>query len=217
MIGAGVIGSLFAGHLAEVAEVSLLTRRPRARGRAQRRRAPHHGAQRPARPRVTATADPDELEPFDLGIVATKAGGLEAAAARSRAASRRRRSMPVLNGLGAERGDPRARRLADRLVGHVHQRHEALRHARSSTSSTPRRGSGRTRTRRTSACEEIADLIVASGLKAEALPGSAPGAVVEADLQRDRQLRRRRSPSSATTRTSRPRRARPTSVISSTT
>ncbi|HET8813053.1 MAG TPA: 2-dehydropantoate 2-reductase N-terminal domain-containing protein, partial [Gaiella sp.] len=77
VIGAGVIGSLFAGHLADVAEVSVLTRRRdhadalNADGLRITGRSDRHA-------RVRATADPDELEPFDLGIVATKAGGLEA-------------------------------------------------------------------------------------------------------------------------------------------
>ena len=63
VIGAGVIGSLFAGHLARVAEVSVLTRRPehaealnrdglRVTGRSDR-----HAT-------VFATADPEELPAF---------------------------------------------------------------------------------------------------------------------------------------------------------
>ena len=39
VIGGGVIGSLFAGHLAQVAEVSVLTRRREHAERAQRARA----------------------------------------------------------------------------------------------------------------------------------------------------------------------------------
>ena len=83
VIGAGAIGSLFAGHLASVADVSILTRRAehavalerdglRISGRGDR-----HAS-------VLASADPDALAPFDLGIVATKADGLEAAAASLR-------------------------------------------------------------------------------------------------------------------------------------
>ena len=79
VIGAGVIGSLFAGHLARVAEVSVLTRRPEhaeALNRAGLRvtgRSDRHAT-------VFATADPEELPAFGLGIVATKANGLEDAA-----------------------------------------------------------------------------------------------------------------------------------------
>ena len=47
IIGAGAIGSLFAGHLASVADVSILTRAGRARRGARARRAAHQRAQRP--------------------------------------------------------------------------------------------------------------------------------------------------------------------------
>ena len=101
VIGAGVIGSLFAGHLARVAEVSVLTRRPehaealnrdglRVTGRSDR-----HAT-------VFATADPEELPAFDLGIVATKANGLEDAAASLEGRFPEATLMTTLNGLGAE-------------------------------------------------------------------------------------------------------------------
>jgi 2-dehydropantoate 2-reductase len=51
---------------------------------------------------VTAAADPDELEPFDLGIVATKANGLEEAAASLEGRFSDAMLMTTLNGLGAE-------------------------------------------------------------------------------------------------------------------
>src|SRR5882672_11260607 len=79
VIGAGVIGSLFAGHLAHVAEVSVLTRRRdhadalEAEGLRVTGRSDLHAD-------VRASSNPDELPQFDLGIVATKASGLEAAA-----------------------------------------------------------------------------------------------------------------------------------------
>jgi 2-dehydropantoate 2-reductase len=101
VIGAGVIGSLFAGHLAEVADVSVLTRRQghadalnrhglRVTGRSDR-----HAS-------VFATPDPDELPPFDVGIVATKADGLEDAAASLEGRFPDAMIMTTLNGLGAE-------------------------------------------------------------------------------------------------------------------
>src|ERR1700710_1837484 len=101
VIGAGAIGSLFAGHLASVADVSILTRRAdhaeglardglRISGRSDRRAT------------VRASADPAALPAFDLGIVATKAGGLEAAAESLRGRFPDATIMTVLNGLGAE-------------------------------------------------------------------------------------------------------------------
>jgi 2-dehydropantoate 2-reductase len=101
VIGAGAIGSLFAGHLAAVADVSVLTRRDehadalnreglRISGRSERRAT------------VLASADPDALPEFDLGIVATKASGLEGAVESLRGRFPDAAIMTVLNGLGAE-------------------------------------------------------------------------------------------------------------------
>ena len=102
MIGAGSIGSLFAGHLAQVADVSVLTRRRSTPTRSGARRAAHHGASDlhaavDAR-RATRTSSP----PFDLGIVATKAAGLEDAAAALEGHFPDATVMTTLNGLGAE-------------------------------------------------------------------------------------------------------------------
>jgi 2-dehydropantoate 2-reductase len=51
---------------------------------------------------VRATADPDEVPPCDLGIVATKAAGLEGAVDSLRGRFGEAAIMTVLNGLGAE-------------------------------------------------------------------------------------------------------------------
>ena len=91
VIGGGVIGSLFAGHLAQVADVSVLTRRREhadaslnERGLRVSGRSDLHGS-------ITASNDPAEIPPFDLGIIATKAPGLEAAATVARGALPRAR------------------------------------------------------------------------------------------------------------------------------
>jgi 2-dehydropantoate 2-reductase len=101
VIGGGVIGSLFAGHLAQVAEVSVLTRR---REHADALNA--HGLRVSGRSdlhaQVTASPDPDEIPPFDLGIVATKATGLEEAARTLAGHFPEATMMTTLNGLGAE-------------------------------------------------------------------------------------------------------------------
>ena len=101
VIGGGSIGSLFAGHLAQVCEVSVLTRRAdhaaalnaeglRISGRAELQVA------------ITASHDPDALPAFDLGIVATKAHGLEDAARSLQGRFPAATMMTTLNGLGAE-------------------------------------------------------------------------------------------------------------------
>jgi 2-dehydropantoate 2-reductase len=101
VIGAGSIGSLFAGHLAQVADVSVLTRRPE-HAEALNREGLRVTGRSELRAEVTAAADPDELEPFDLGFVATKANGLEEAAASLDGRFPDAMLMTTLNGLGAE-------------------------------------------------------------------------------------------------------------------
>jgi 2-dehydropantoate 2-reductase len=101
VVGAGVIGSLYAGHLAHVAEVSVLTRRAeQARALAEEGLRISGKTKRDAR--VAATADPAELAEFDLGILATKATDLEDAAARLAGRSPQATLMTIQNGLGAE-------------------------------------------------------------------------------------------------------------------
>jgi 2-dehydropantoate 2-reductase len=107
VIGAGAIGSLFAGHLASVADVSILTRRAEHAAALERDGLRISGrSDRVAK--VRASADPGAIEPFDLGIVATKAGGLEGAADSLRGRFPDATIMTVLNGLGAEEAVRRA-------------------------------------------------------------------------------------------------------------
>src|SRR5438477_104238 len=98
--GAGTIGSLFAAHLARVADVSILTRRAehaaalnemglRVSGRAEFTAA------------VQASADPAELDAA-LVIVACKGSDLEALARRLSGNFAGATVMTVQNGLGAE-------------------------------------------------------------------------------------------------------------------
>ena len=101
IVGAGSIGSLFAGHLATVTDVVVLTRR------AEHARALNeHGLRVSGRhdftARVTAAADPRHLSDFDLGIIATKANGVEAAAESLGGGFAGATMMTVQNGLGAE-------------------------------------------------------------------------------------------------------------------
>ncbi len=101
VVGAGVIGSLFAGHLAQVVDVSVLTRR-RAHADALNRDGLRISGRSDLHARVTATDDPAELPPFDVGIVATKATGLEEAAASLEGRFPDATIVTTLNGLGAE-------------------------------------------------------------------------------------------------------------------
>jgi 2-dehydropantoate 2-reductase len=101
VVGAGVIGSLFAGHLGRVADVSVLCRRAE-----HARDLNEHGLRISGKAdfvtRVSAACSVAELPSPDLVIVATKAGGLDAAAASLAGHWPDAAVMPVLNGLGAE-------------------------------------------------------------------------------------------------------------------
>ena len=101
VVGAGVIGSLFAGHLARVAEVSVLTRRQEhadslnARGLRVSGRSDFTA-------RLIASPDPGALPEPDLVIVACKGTDLEPVAARLEGRFAGAVVMTVQNGLGAE-------------------------------------------------------------------------------------------------------------------
>ena len=101
VIGAGSIGSLFAGHLAQLVEVTVLTRRE-DHAEALNRDGLRVTGRSDLHAHVTASADPDAIEPFDLGIVATKANGLESAATALEGRFPDALVMTTLNGLGAE-------------------------------------------------------------------------------------------------------------------
>ena len=101
VIGAGSIGSLFAGHHAQLVDVSVLTRR-RDHAEALNRDGLRVTGRSDLHAHVTASADPDAIEPFDLGIVATKANGLESAATALEGRFPDALVMTTLNGLGAE-------------------------------------------------------------------------------------------------------------------
>jgi 2-dehydropantoate 2-reductase len=101
IVGAGVIGSLFAGHLAQVCDVSVLTRR-REHADALNRDGLRISGKSDLHASVTASSDPDALEPFDVGIVATKAAGLSGAVEALEGRFADATVVTVLNGLGAE-------------------------------------------------------------------------------------------------------------------
>jgi 2-dehydropantoate 2-reductase len=172
VIGAGVIGSLFAGHLAQVADVSVLTRR-REHADALNRDGLRVTGRSDLHADVTATAHPDELEPFDLGIVATKAGGLEEAAASLEGRFPDAMLMTTLNGLGAEEvvrahGDWPLVSAVTFMSGTKHSDTEVEYILDTATWMGPYEETPLERV------EEVGDLVVRSGLKAEVLPDLRP-------------------------------------------
>ncbi len=96
-----MIGSLFAGHLARVCEVSVLTRRREHADALNERGLRVSGKSERLAP-VVSTDDPDELPEFEVAIVATKASGLEAAARALQGRFPDATVVTVLNGIGAE-------------------------------------------------------------------------------------------------------------------
>jgi len=101
VIGAGTIGSLFAGHLAQIVDVSVLTRR-REHANALNMRGLRVTGRANLEARVLATDDPAELPDFDLGIIACKGTDLDAVASSLHGRIAEATMMTVQNGLGAE-------------------------------------------------------------------------------------------------------------------
>jgi 2-dehydropantoate 2-reductase len=101
VIGAGTIGSLFAAHLAQVAEVSVLTRRSE-HAEVLNTRGLRVTGRSNLEARVLASADPAGLPSFDLGIVACKGTDLDAVASTLEGHYPEATLMTVQNGLGAE-------------------------------------------------------------------------------------------------------------------
>jgi 2-dehydropantoate 2-reductase len=101
VIGAGAIGSLLAAHLSRVCEVWVLTRRP-AHAEALRAEGLRVSGKNDFVGRVQAVADASELPSFDLGIVAVKATDLGDAGARLTGVASGATMMTIQNGLGAE-------------------------------------------------------------------------------------------------------------------
>jgi 2-dehydropantoate 2-reductase len=172
VIGAGSIGSLFAGHLATVTEVLVLTRRD-DHARALNEEGLRISGRHDLTARVTAASDPGRLPEFDLGIIATKAGGLEAAADALAGRFDGATIMTVLNGLGAEqivrrRGDWPLVSAVTFMSGTKHSDTHVEYILDTATWLGPYEDTP------FECVQEIADLIVESGLEAQALPDLLP-------------------------------------------
>jgi 2-dehydropantoate 2-reductase len=101
VVGSGVIGSLYAAHLARVSEVAVLTRREE-HARALATEGLRISGKSDFSAGLTATADAARLPDSDLLILATKATDLEAAADRLDGRMPGATVMTIQNGLGAE-------------------------------------------------------------------------------------------------------------------
>jgi 2-dehydropantoate 2-reductase len=172
VVGAGSIGSLLAAHLSRVAEVAVLTRREEHASalNADGLRVSGRGD---FVAHITASANPAALGDADLVVVATKATGLDAAAEQLTGRFAGAAVMTVQNGLGAEE-IVRARgawplisavtfmsgtRHSDTHVEYILDTETWL----GPYGDTP-----------FGLVSEVADLIVAGGLRAQALPDLRP-------------------------------------------
>src|SRR2546422_4594781 len=174
IIGCGSIGSLYAAHLARVADVWAFVRR-----------ADHAGALNRDGLRVSgkhnfsvalkATANPRELPEFDLGIVATKATQVEEAITEAGSHFDQGAVISAQNGIGSEEI------IAEYTRGEILRgttfmsgtRHSDT-HVQYELDTATWLGPFEPRRTPYATAKEAADLIVASGLKAEALPDARP-------------------------------------------
>jgi 2-dehydropantoate 2-reductase len=173
VIGAGVIGSLYAAHLAREHEVAVLTRRD-DHARALNEHGLRISGKGDFTARLFATADPAELPDFDLGILATKATQLEEAAAALAGRFPGATLMTIQNGLGAEElvrgygGWPLVSAItfmAGKRHGDAHVEYELD----TETWLGPYAG-----TTGYEHAQEIEELLVAAGLRARAFPDLRP-------------------------------------------
>ncbi len=172
IVGGGVIGSLFAGHLAQVCEVSLLTRR-REHADALNREGLHVSGKSERHARVFASQDANALPPPDVAIIATKATGLREALGALEGSFPDATMTTVLNGLGAEEivrehGEWPIVSAVTFMSGTRHSDTHVEYILDTETWLGPYEETPFERV------QEITDTIVASGLRAEALPDLRP-------------------------------------------
>jgi 2-dehydropantoate 2-reductase len=172
VIGGGVIGSLLAAHLARVVDVSVLTRRGE-HARALNQDGLRVSGRHEFTARVHATADVAEVPPFDVAIVATKATQLEEAAAALAGRFEGATIVTIQNGLGAEEIVRRygAWPLVSAVTFMSGTRHSDTHVEYILDTETWLGPYGETAYERV---EELADLIVRSGLKARAFRDLRP-------------------------------------------
>ncbi|MGH8208046.1 MAG: ketopantoate reductase family protein [Steroidobacteraceae bacterium] len=101
VIGAGAIGSLYAGHLGRVVDVVVLTRR-QSHADDLNKNGLRVSGKTECHTRVTASVDPASFGPVDLVIIATKANAVEASAKTMAGHFSGAHVMTVQNGLGCE-------------------------------------------------------------------------------------------------------------------
>ncbi len=174
IVGCGAIGSLYAAHLARVAEVWAFVRRE-DQARALSREGLHVSGQHEFHVSLRATTSPDELPDCDLGILATKAAQVEDSIAAVGSRFDQGAVISAQNGLGSEEI------IAAHTRGQVIRgttfmsgtRHSDT-HVQYELDTATWLGPFEPRHTPYSLVRQAADLIVAGGLKAEALQDARP-------------------------------------------
>jgi 2-dehydropantoate 2-reductase len=174
IIGCGAIGSLYAAHLAQVSDVWVLVRR-KDHADALNREGLRISGTHNFSAKVQATIDPSDLPEFDLGIVATKATQVEESIATAGSRFDRGALISAQNGLGNEE------------IIAAHTRGQVIRgttfmsatkhsdtHVQYELNTATWLGPFEPRNTPFTLVQQAAELLVASGLKAEALEDARP-------------------------------------------
>jgi 2-dehydropantoate 2-reductase len=175
IIGCGAIGSLYAAHLARVAEVWTLVRREDHAQNLNREGLRISGGHNFSASLKATTKAKDLPGDFDLAIVATKATQVEAAIADAGSHFNSGAIISAQNGLGSEEiiaahTDGKVIRGTTFMSGTRHSDTHVQYELQTATWLGPFEPRGTP----LSVVREAADLIVAAGLKAEALPDARP-------------------------------------------
>jgi 2-dehydropantoate 2-reductase len=174
IIGCGAIGSLYAAHLARVAEVWCLVRR-KEHAEALNREGLRVSGTHTFSVHLRATDDPRRLPNCDLGIVATKATQVTESFAEAGARFDQGAVISAQNGLGSEEI------IAEYTRGHVIRgttfmsgtRHSDT-HVQYELDTATWLGPFEARNTPFALVQEAAEMLVKSGLKAEALSDARP-------------------------------------------
>jgi len=174
IIGCGSIGSLYAAHLARVAETWAYVRRPE-HARAINEQGLSVTGSHEFHAKLRATTDPAEMPQFDLGIVSSKATQTAEALGPVAHLFKKGAILSSQNGLGSEEV---IAALTDAFVirGTTFMsgtRHSDT-HVQYELDTATWIGPFEPRQTPYQLVKEVADLIVAGGLKAEALPDARP-------------------------------------------
>jgi len=174
IIGCGAIGSLYAAHLARVADVWAFVRRA-DHAYALNRDGLRVSGKHNFSATLKATANPRELPEFDLGIVATKATQVEEAITEAGSHFDQGAVISAQNGLGSEEI------VAEHTRGNIIRgttfmsgtRHSDT-HVQYELDTATWLGPFEPRQTPVSVVKQAAELILAGGLKAEALEDARP-------------------------------------------